>query len=86
LRLAFVAQPTIPALAARNCAPVRMWLPHPSLSACVRASVARSTVGIDRHWPESWRYNHFPASPLCGTSWFIEGHAELIDWLYRIWT
>lgn len=77
--MALVAQPTHPALAARNRAPVRMWLPHPSLSACVRAFVARSTVGIGRHWPESWRYNHFPASPLCGISWFMEGHSEVID-------
>lgn len=56
-----------------------MWLPHPSLSSCVRAYVARSTVGIGRHWPESWRYSHFPASPLCGISWFVEGHSEVID-------
>jgi AraC-like DNA-binding protein len=56
-----------------------LWLPHASLSACVRAVVARSTVGIGRHWPESWRYNHFPASPLCGISWFVQGHSEIID-------
>jgi AraC-like DNA-binding protein len=77
--MASVAPPTHPALAARNRAPVRLWLPQPSLSACVRAIVARSTVGVGRHWPESWRYNHFPASPLCGISWFVAGHSEVID-------
>lgn len=68
-----------PSLAAVNRSAVRLWLPHPSLSGCVRAVVSRSTVGIGRNWPESWQYNHFPASPLCGISWFLQGHSELID-------
>ena len=45
----------------------------------MRAVVVRSTIGLGRHWPESWRYNHFPASPLCGISWFMAGHSEVID-------
>ena len=66
-------------MSALNRAPVRLWLPHPSLSRCVRAVVARSTIGIGRDWPEPWRYNHFPATPLCGIGWFVAGHAELIE-------
>lgn len=77
--MASIAQPAQPTWAARNRAPVQMWLPHPSLSGCVRAIVARSTLGLGRHWPESWRYNHFPASPLCGIGWFVAGHSDLID-------
>lgn len=77
--MAMLAQPLQPALAALNRAPVRLWLPHPSLSHCVRAFVARSTLGIGRDWPESWHYNHFPASPLCAISWFMSGHSELIE-------
>jgi AraC-like DNA-binding protein len=77
--MATVAEPLHPTLAARNRAPVRLWLPHPSLSHCVRAVLARSTLGIGRHWPEPWHYNHFPATPLCSISWFLAGHSELIE-------
>jgi len=77
--MAVLSQPFQPPLAALNRAPVRMWLPQPSLSHCVRAIVARSTVGIGRHWPEPWRYNHFPATPLCGIGWFVSGHVDLLD-------
>ena len=77
--MASLAPPLHPSLAARNRAPVRLWLPQPSLSRCVRAIVARSTLGIGRHWPESCHYNHFPASPLCGISWFLAGHADLLE-------
>lgn len=77
--MAHLAQMLQPALAARNHAPVRLWLPRPSLSHCVRAMVARSTLGLGQAWPDAWRYNHFPASPLCGISWFFTGHAELLD-------
>ena len=77
--MAHLATPPHPELAGRNRAPAQLWLPHWSLSQCVRAVVSRSTVGRGRHWPEAWCYNHFPASPLCSVSWFIEGHAELLD-------
>lgn len=73
------AHPLHPALAARNRAPVQLWLPQPALSRCVRAVVARSTLGIGQQWPEAWHYNHFPASPLCGIGWFIAGHGTLLD-------
>ena len=66
-------------LAALNRASVQLWLPHASLSHCVRAVVVRSTLGIGRDWPEAWQYNYFPATPLCSFGWFIAGHSELID-------
>ncbi|MED5620213.1 helix-turn-helix domain-containing protein [Ideonella sp. BN130291] len=77
--MAYLAQTPQPALAAVNRAPVQLWLPRASLSHCVRAMVFRSTLGIGRDWPEAWRYNHFPASPLCAIGWFFQGHSELID-------
>lgn len=77
--MAVLVKPPQPTLAAINRAPVQLWLPQSSLSQCVRAIVVRSTLGIGRHWPESWLYNHFPATPLCGISWFVAGHSELID-------
>lgn len=77
--VAQLASPFKPALSAVNRAPVQLWLPQPSLSQCVRAIVVRSTLGLGRHWPESWHYNHFPATPLCSIAWFLAGHSELID-------
>jgi AraC-like DNA-binding protein len=77
--MATLAQPLQPQLAARNRAPAQLWLPQPALSHCVRAVVTRSTLGLGHGWPEAWRYNHFPASPLCSISWFLTGHAELLD-------
>ena len=77
--MASLATPLQPTLAALNRAPVRLWHPQPALSRCVRAVVARSTLGLGRHWPTQWHYNHFPASPMCGIGWFIAGHAELLD-------
>lgn len=77
--MAILAQYPAPFLAAQNQASVRLWLPRPALSHCVRAMIARSTLGIGRHWPHASHYNHFPASPLCSIGWFVEGHSELID-------
>lgn len=77
--MAHLATPPQPALAAMNQARVQLWLPQPALSHCVRAFVARSTMGVGGTWPEAWHYNHFPASPLCGIGWFIAGHTERID-------
>lgn len=77
--MATLAQTPQPALAALNRAPAQLWLPRPALRHCVRAIVARSTLGIGLDWPESWRDNHFPATPLCGVGWFVAGHSDLID-------
>lgn len=77
--MAYLAQPLQTHLASLNRAQVRLWLPHPSLSGCVRAMVSRNTLGVGRDWPEPWRYNYFPASPLVGIGWFMAGHSELVD-------
>jgi AraC-like DNA-binding protein len=76
--MAYLATPPQPTLAALNRAPVQLWLPRFTLTLCIRAIVARSTVGIGRDWPAAWHDNHFPASPLCALSWFFEGHSELL--------
>lgn len=47
-----------------------------ALSSCVRAMVFRSTLHADLQPLE--RLNHFPASPLCGISWFFEGEGEVL--------
>jgi AraC-like DNA-binding protein len=77
--MAHLAQAPQPALAAMNRSRVQVWLPQPALSQCVRAIVARSTVGLADGWPAEWLYNHFPASPLCGIGWFIEGHTDVLE-------
>lgn len=53
----------------------RLIAAAPALAGCVRAFVERDTVGAALR-PED-RFNHFPASPLCAVSWFIEGSALL---------
>jgi AraC-like DNA-binding protein len=50
--------------------------PSLALASCVRAYIGRSTLGVDLQPLE--RLNHFPASPLCGISWFIHGEADLL--------
>jgi len=77
--MANLATPLRPDLAQCNRAPAQLWLPHWTLSHCVRAMVSRSTLGIGRSWPAEWHHNHFPASPLCTISWFFAGHSELLE-------
>lgn len=77
--MATLAQPPQPTLAAHNRAAARLWRPHPSLSHCVRAIVAHGTPEYGADGPQSWQYNHFPATPLCSIGWFIAGQLELID-------
>lgn len=76
--MAHLATPPQPALAALNRAPVQLWLPRYSLTQCIRAVVARRTLGLGRNWPAHWHDNYFPASPLCTLSWFFRGHTELL--------
>lgn len=49
----------------------QLWLPAAGLSACVRATVVRNTVG--HVLTDAQRFNHFPAAPLCSLSWWFEG-------------
>lgn len=74
-----LAQETRSALSALNQSKVRLWLPAVGLSHCVRAIVARSTMGVGLQWPSEQHVNYFPASPLCSIGWFVAGHTEFFD-------
>lgn len=50
--------------------------PRLSLSSCVRSYITRSTVGASLR-PDQ-RHNHFPASPLCGICWILQGESRLV--------
>jgi len=54
-----------------------LWAPSFALASCVRAYVSRSTLGTTL--PESQRYNHFPALPMCAVFWRLSGEAELLE-------
>lgn len=71
-----LAQEPPSALSALNQAAVRLWLPRLGLSHCVRAIVARSTLGGGHRWPHEQHYNHLPASPLCSIGRLVAGHTE----------
>jgi AraC-like DNA-binding protein len=54
----------------------RLWLPRPSLSACMRGVMSRCTQGVTLS--EAQRFNHFPATPLCGITWWFDGTSEFL--------
>jgi AraC-like DNA-binding protein len=54
----------------------RRWLPRTSLTTCMRAAMSRSTLGVSLS--DEQRFNHFPASPLCGITWWFEGVSEFL--------
>lgn len=56
----------------------RLIVPPFALASCVRAYVTRSTVEAPLAEPAD-RFNHFPATPLCSVTWFIEGDAEVVE-------
>lgn len=58
--------------------PTRLVFPHKSLSSCVRAYVLRSTVQTPLTERED-RYNHYPATPHCSVTFYIEGDVEVVD-------
>jgi AraC-like DNA-binding protein len=51
-----------------------LWQPRASLSACVRASMVRNTLGATH--TDAQRVNHFPATPLCSLSWWFSGSSQ----------
>lgn len=53
-----------------------LWLPRASLSACLRGTIVRSTVGYSLS--DAQRINRFPATPLCSLSWWFEGRSEAL--------
>ncbi len=54
-----------------------LWQPRASLTACLRGSIVRSTLGAVLQ--DDQRLNHFPATPLCGLSWWFEGSSIALD-------
>ncbi|WP_394790528.1 helix-turn-helix domain-containing protein [Rhodoferax sp.] len=68
----------MPEAIAATATPTRATLiaPSPSLAACVRAYVGRSTLGADLQPLQ--RLNYYPATPLCGLSWYSHGECYLL--------
>ncbi|MBV6321212.1 helix-turn-helix domain-containing protein [Duganella violaceipulchra] len=56
----------------------RLIVPPFALASCVRAYITRSTVEAPLTDPAE-RFNHFPATPHCSITWFIEGEAEVVQ-------
>lgn len=56
----------------------RLIFPRKSLASCVRAYVVRSTVEAPLSNAQD-RYNHFPATPHCSVTFYIEGEAEVVE-------
>lgn len=54
----------------------QLWLPRASLSACLRGTMVRSTLGYTL--TDAQRINRFPATPLCSLSWWFEGRSEAL--------
>ncbi len=48
-----------------------LWQPRASLSACIRASMVRNTLGASL--TDAQRLNYFPGTPLCSLSWWFSG-------------
>lgn len=55
----------------------RLIVPPLALAACVRACVTRSTVEAPLAAADD-RFSHFPATPLCSISFYIEGEVEVV--------
>ncbi|MRW89492.1 AraC family transcriptional regulator [Duganella sp. FT80W] len=56
----------------------RLIFPRKSLASCVRAYIERSTVETPLA-ARADRYNHYPATPHCSITFYIEGEAEVVE-------
>ncbi|MYM25201.1 helix-turn-helix domain-containing protein [Duganella sp. FT135W] len=56
----------------------RLIFPRKTLASCVRAYIERSTVETPLADAQD-RYNHFPATPHCSITYYIEGEAEVVE-------
>ncbi|MHA4867347.1 DUF6597 domain-containing transcriptional factor [Duganella sp. PWIR1] len=56
----------------------RLIFPRKSLASCVRAYIVRSTVEAPLTSAQD-RYNHFPATPHCSISFYMEGEADVVE-------
>lgn len=54
-----------------------LHLPHMSLVGCMRGVMLRDTRGV-RLEPEK-RFSHYPATPLCSISWYLEGEIDMLE-------
>ncbi|CDG85344.1 helix-turn-helix domain-containing protein [Janthinobacterium agaricidamnosum] len=54
----------------------RLIAPRLSLASCVRAYLGRSTIDSPL-LPPGQRLNRFPATPLCGIGWVLQGESEV---------
>lgn len=54
-----------------------LWLPRIALSSCIRGVMLRDTRGV-LLGPEQ-RFNHYPATPLCSISWYLEGQFDMLE-------
>lgn len=56
----------------------QLWLPSHELSGCVLAAMSRRCDAAQ--WPaDADFHNHYPATPYCTVSWWIEGQGEWCD-------
>ena len=58
--------------------PTRLIFPRKALASCVRAYVVRSTFEAPLEERKD-RYNHYPATPHCSITFYIEGEVEVVD-------
>ena len=56
----------------------RLIAPRMALASCVRAYLTRDTATHPLLLSQE-RFNHFPASPLCSITWFVEGESIMVD-------
>jgi AraC-like DNA-binding protein len=56
----------------------RLIFPRKSLASCVRAYIERSTVELPLV-ARADRYNHYPATPHCSITFYLEGEAEVVE-------
>ncbi len=59
-------------------ATTRLLFPRKSLASCVRAYIVRSTVEAPLTRRED-RLNHYPSTPHCSLTFYIEGDAEVLE-------
>ena len=54
-----------------------LWLPRLSLSGCIRGVMLRDTRHVTL--TPAQRFNHYPATPLCSISWYLQGDIDLLE-------
>lgn len=65
------------ALPTLSSAIAQLRLPRLSLAGCVRGFMVRDRRGIALDAER--RFNHYPATPLCSLSWWLDGDVEMLE-------